>query len=69
MMFVVLYWRGAVGVHSSVFFNVLPLLGAAPLVLSSYVAISRVRDRYHDTTDISIGAISAWYCRHSLLTS
>jgi hypothetical protein len=57
MMMTCLYLRALLRVPKGVYFTVLSFLAASPLVLSGYIALSRVRDRYHNQDDISVGAI------------
>lgn len=56
LFFACLFLRALVGVPSRSFFSWASFATAAPLVLAGYVSISRVRDRWHTTTDVSVGA-------------
>ena len=57
MMFTTLYLRAAFGVANNVHVTLPAVVAASPLVISSFVAISRVRDRWHNPDDISVGAL------------
>lgn len=56
LFFACLFLRALAGVPSRSFFSWASFVTAAPLVLAGYVSISRVRDRWHTTTDVSVGA-------------
>ena len=51
------FLRHSFGVPRGVHHTVPALISASPLVLSAWVAITRVRDRYHNTIDIVCGAL------------
>ena len=50
------YLRWALRLPHGNWFSFRAFYAAAPLVLAAYVAVSRVRDRKHDTIDITAGA-------------
>jgi diacylglycerol diphosphate phosphatase/phosphatidate phosphatase len=64
MTFLVLYLRAFVGVPSRYNFSWAAFLTAAPLVLAAYVAATRVRDRYHDRSDVLAGAVLGVVAAH-----
>lgn len=53
--FAVLYLRAVFAVPHYNFVSGLALLLGTPLVLAAWIAISRVRDRYHTPADVAIG--------------
>lgn len=53
--FAVLYLRAVFAVPYYNFVSGLALLLGTPLVLAAWIAISRVRDRYHSPADVAIG--------------
>jgi diacylglycerol diphosphate phosphatase/phosphatidate phosphatase len=57
MTWITLYLRAAFGVANNVHVTVPALIAASPLVISTWVSISRVRDRWHNTDDIAVGAL------------
>jgi membrane-associated phospholipid phosphatase len=55
MLFVTLVGRAYFNIRRGIYFSLSSVLTASPLVLAAFVAISRVRDKYHDRVDISVG--------------
>lgn len=64
MSLATLYARHALGVRPGVVASAQALLASAPLALAAWIAITRVRDRYHNTVDVlcgaAIGAAVGW---------
>lgn len=57
MLFTALYLRAAFGIAANVHVTVPAIIAASPLIISSWVAISRVRDRWHNPDDIAVGSL------------
>jgi len=57
MSFLVGYFRWLLSVPKGKWFTLRAALSCAPLILSAFIAISRVRDRKHNPDDISIGTL------------
>jgi membrane-associated phospholipid phosphatase len=64
MTFLALFLRWALGVRRREVFSPLAALTLAPLILAAWCALTRVRDRFHNHDDISvgaaIGALASW---------
>lgn len=56
MVYASLYLRASLGVAQGVHISINAIISSLPLIVSAYIAISRVRDRWHNTDDIVIGA-------------
>lgn len=76
MMFVTLYLRAVLAVPNNTHFSLAAVVAACPLTVSTFIAISRVRDRWHNPDDISVGsligimsALVAWWHYRSLRRS
>lgn len=57
MLFTTLYLRAAFGIANNVHVTFPAIIAACPLIVSSWVAISRVRDRWHNPDDIAVGSL------------
>lgn len=55
-VYTALYLRNVFGVPAGVSISVPALFSALPLAISSFVAVSRVVDRWHNTDDVAIGS-------------
>jgi membrane-associated phospholipid phosphatase len=57
MTLTTLFARRALGVRPGAQFSLLALLAASPLILAAWIAVTRVRDRYHNPIDVVAGAV------------
>jgi diacylglycerol diphosphate phosphatase/phosphatidate phosphatase len=62
MTFASLYLRASFGVVHGVHVSMLAILSTFPLIVSAWIAISRVRDRWHNTDDVFIGSAIGILC-------
>lgn len=62
MLFLALYLRNLMKLPAGQYFTVSSAIASSPLVLASWVAITRVRNRWHNYDDISVGAIIGILC-------
>lgn len=57
MTLTALFARHALGVRPGAHFSPSALLAASPLILAAWIALTRVRDRYHHPVDVVCGAV------------
>jgi membrane-associated phospholipid phosphatase len=67
-----LYLRALFRIPSRVVFSLPSVLSFAPTVLAGYIALTRIRDRYHNPDDVAVGSligiVSAWLAWHHFVT-
>lgn len=64
MMFTTHLLRLAFGVARASHLGVMSAIAAAPLLGAGWIAISRVRDRWHNTDDVALGALVGLMSAH-----
>lgn len=57
MTLATLFLRHALSIRKGVHTSAQAIFAAAPLALAAWIAITRVRDRYHNTVDVLCGAV------------
>ena len=62
MLFIALYIRRWLQLEEGRYLTIFSAIAASPLILSTWVAITRVRNRWHNYDDISVGAVIGILC-------